>query len=83
MKKQTLTLLSLLALALTGCKNSYDSMEPNQNLIHSGHQWDVVKLNDSIAVCVPGLNASSKLTPVVINLHNPDCPCREKGGGNE
>ena len=81
MKKPTLTLLALLALTLTGCGS--DSREPNPNLLYSGHHWDVVRLNDSTVVCVPGLNASSKSTPVVINLHDPDCPCREKGGEND
>lgn len=74
MKKLTTAILSLLALTLTGCG---DKMKPNPNLIHSGYRWDVVRLNDTIVVCTPGLNASSKLTPAVINLNAPDCPCRE------
>lgn len=78
MKKPTLILLALLALTLTGCENN--SGKPNKNLLYSGQKWDIIRLNDSIVVCTPGLNANSKSTPVVINLHDPDCPCREKGG---
>lgn len=70
MKKSIISILSLLALTLTGCVDIHDGMTPNPNLIHSGHKWDVVRLNDSIVVCTPGLNASSKLTPVVVNLNN-------------
>lgn len=83
MKKLTLTLLALLAMTLTGCDDGHDGMKPNSNLIYRGHYWDIVRLNDSIVVCTPGLNGSSKSTPVVINLHDPDCPCREKGGEDE
>lgn len=75
MKKLTIAILALLA--LTGCG---DKMKLNPNLIYSGQKWDVVRLNDSIAVCTPGLNANSKLTPVVINLNTSGCPCSEKGG---
>ena len=74
-KKLLLTLLVLLALTLTGCKR-----EKEPNLLYCGNRWDIIRLNDSIVVCVPGF---SKSTPVVINLHDPDCPCREKGGENE
>lgn len=79
MKKLTTFLLALLALALTGCENG--NRQPN--VLYCGSRWDVVRLNDSTVVLVPGLNAKSGLTPVVINLHDPDCPCREKGGENE
>lgn len=85
MKKPTLTLLALLALTLTGCGSEEPQRCSNQtpNLIYEGHYWDIVRLNDSIVVCTPGFNGSSKSTPVVINLYDPDCPCREKGGGND
>ncbi len=85
MKKSTITLLALLALTLTGCgsEESQRCSNQNPNLIYRGHYWDIVRLNDSIVVCTPGLNGSSKSTPVVINLHDPDCPCREKGGEDE
>lgn len=88
MKKPTLTLLALLALlalTLTGCGNEEPQRRSNQNpnLIYSGHHWDVVRLDDSTFVCTPGLNGSSKSSPEVINLHDPDCPCREKGGEDD
>lgn len=80
--KLTVLILSLLALTLTGCGSEEPQRCSNQNpnLIYRGYYWDIVRLNDSIVVCTPGLNGSSKSTPVVINLHDPDCPCREKGG---
>lgn len=73
MKKPTLTLLALLAMTLTGCGS--DNIQPNPNLLYSGHYWEIVRLNDSIVVCTPGLNGGSKSTPVVISLHDPDCDC--------
>lgn len=80
-RKIKITLLALLALTLTGCGSEESQRCSNQtpNLIYRGYYWDIVKLNDSIVVCTPGLNGSSKSIPVVINLHDPDCPCREKG----
>lgn len=81
MKKPTLTLLALLALTLTGCEGN--SRKSNPNILYSGQKWDIVRLNDSIVVCTPGLNANSKSIPVVINLHDPDCPCREKGESHD
>lgn len=85
MKKLPLTLLAMLAMTLAGCGNEEPQRSSNQNpdLIYRGYYWDIVRLNDSIVVCTPGLNGSSKSTPVVINLNDPDCPCREKGGENE
>ena len=85
MKKPILTLLALLALTLTGCESEESQRCSNQNpnLIYRGHRWDVIRLNDNIVICTPGLNGSSKSTPVVINLHDPDCSCREKGGKDE
>lgn len=74
MKKTTLTLLALLALTMAGCGGK-DDIKPNPNLIYSGYRWDVVRLNDSIVVCAPGFNADSESTPIIINLHDPDCPC--------
>lgn len=61
-------LSALCAVALTGCdKERIGSGNPN--VIFSGQKWDMVKVNDSTVVCLPGLNADSELTPVVINLH--------------
>lgn len=81
MNKLTTLLLALCAVALTGCGDSdkESAKVENNNVLYRGHRWDVVKVNDSTVVCMPGLNGSSKSTPVVINLHDPDCPCREKG----
>lgn len=50
--------------------NGHQTPNTNSNVIFNGQKWDVVKLNDSIFVCLPGLNASSDLTPVIINIHH-------------
>lgn len=70
MKQQIATILlsALCGLALTGCGRSH---EKDSNVLYRGHRWDVVKVNDSTVVCMPGFNADSELVPVVINLHTP------------
>lgn len=83
MKKLILSIFALLALTLAGCELAgceSDIRKPNPNLLYRGHRWDVVRLNDTTVVCTPGLNADSKSTPVVINLHHSDGQCQEKGG---
>jgi len=42
--------------------------EPGGNVVYSGHKWDIVKLNDSTFLAVPGLNAKSDLKPVLLGL---------------
>lgn len=73
MKKPATLLLVLCTVALTGCGDSdkESAKVENNNVLYRGHRWDVVKVNDSIVVCLPGLDANSELVPVVINLHNP------------
>lgn len=80
--KPTILFLALCAVALTGCGDSHkERVTPkNGHVLFRGHKWDVVNVNDSTVVCLPGLNADSELSPTVINLNDPDCPCREKGG---
>lgn len=72
MKKPATLLLALCAVALTGCGDSdkESAKVENNNVLYRGHRWDVVKVNDSTVVCMPGFNADSELIPVVINLHN-------------
>lgn len=78
MKHLTTILAAVLcAVCLSGC-NKERIGRGNPNVLYSGQKWDVVKVNDSIVVCLPGLNADSELSPVVVNLHDPDCPCHNK-----
>lgn len=68
MKKPTLTLLALLALTLMGCENN--SSKPT---IVSKYEiyTDTIRGHVYLHVFGGGL------------LHDPDCPCREKGGKDE
>lgn len=74
MKKLTLTLLALLALMLTGCENPPKLTE---DVLFSNSNWCIVKLNDSTILCIPN---SQDATPTIINTHDLDRPCQEKGG---
>lgn len=79
-KKPTLTLLALLALTLTGCENIAVNAQPRQRVINSqprnnprmsriyfdGHYY--IKYDAGGRVSSPSI------------VHDPDCPCREKGG---
>lgn len=80
MKNLTLTLLALLALTLTGCENIAVNAQPQQNVINrqpqnnpcmsriffDGHYY--VKYDAGGRVSSPSIT------------HDPDCPCRKKGG---
>ena len=73
MKKPTLTLLALLALTLTGCEKLTQGYQEDRiadwmyTVEYSGHRYVVLCRNSSTTGMV----------------HDPDCPCREKGGENE
>lgn len=83
MKKPTLTLLSLLALTLTGCENVTVSAQSGQRIRNNhpqnnpymsriyfdGHYY--IKYDGGGRVSSPSIT------------HDPACPCREKGGENE
>lgn len=80
MKKLFLTLLALLALTLTGCENIEVNAQPRQRVINrqprnnprmsriyfDGHYY--IKYDAGGRVSSPSI------------VHDPDCPCREKGG---
>lgn len=77
MKKPTLTLLALLALTLAGCgeiKGEYDVDKEPQSRIseftRKGHKYLLYERYSGRAYGVAGIT------------HDPDCPCREKGGEN-
>lgn len=83
MKKPTLILLALLALTLTGCENIAVNAQPGQRVTNSqprnnprmsriyfdGHYY--IKYDNRGRVSSPSI------------VHDPDCPCREKGGEDE
>lgn len=70
MKKPTLTLLSLLALTLTGCQ---DNLRTHDNVVHYNAYWDIQRLNDSTLLIVPN---SADIIPIIKRItHDPDCPC--------
>lgn len=75
MKKTTLTLLALLALTLTGCEdNRQDKSESgvsrnlcSERITRFGHNY------------LYFYDRCGSYSPVNV-IHDPDCPCREKGG---
>lgn len=75
--KLTTTIIALLALTLTGCENP---PKTSDNVLFSNSNWSVVRINDSIVVCMP--NNCDK-TPTVISTNAPDCPCHKKGGWHD
>lgn len=74
MKKTTLPLLALLALTLTGC---VEYTPEEKQIIHEkdilNDLYTVEYKGHSYIVFKSGVNKGGI-------LHNPDCPCREKGG---
>lgn len=83
MKKLTISILSLLALALTGCKKP--TPEERQQIQERLQQIDdenlrgdlhTVEYNGHSYIIYQGRYKGGI-------AHDPDCPCREKGGENE
>lgn len=74
MKKLTLTLLALLALTLTGCENPSTNAQ-SQRIESSGipESLEVVKFKGHSYILYKGYRRGGI-------THDPDCPCREKGG---
>lgn len=69
MNKQTLTLLALLALTLTGCEGT------NNRYIRVVNDYDIYTdtIRGHVYLHVNGGGI----------LHDPDCPCREKGESHD
>lgn len=74
MKKPTLTLLALLALTLTGCEDNRTQTEIDADIAshitefnYKGHRY------------LKYYHRAGNATVAGIT-HDPDCPCREKGG---
>lgn len=79
MKKSIITLLALLALTLTGCvkESQMGKVNTDQQMLNS--------LNDKIVTAE--YNGHSYIIYKGYRkggiTHDPDCPCREKGGENK
>lgn len=78
MKKLTLTLLSLLALTLTGCEDNQANTKTN---IESGvsRKLKAERITRFGHSYVYFYDICGGYDPVNV-IHDPDCPCREKGG---
>ena len=50
------------------------------SVVYSGHKWDVVRVNDSVLLVVPGLNSSKDAAPVVVKLNG---SVKLNGNGDE
>lgn len=75
MKKLTLTLLSLLALTLTGCLE-----ESQMGKVDTNQQW-LSEIDDKIVTAEYRGHSYIIYKGVEKGgiTHDPDCPCREKG----
>lgn len=73
MKKLTILLLALSAVALTGCENptqeqiDADISAHINEFTYKGHHY-IIYRSDGVNSRIGGIT------------HDPDCPCREKGG---
>lgn len=81
MKKLTIAILALLALTLTGCENVAVNAQPRQSvnrqpqndpcmsrIYFDGHYYVKYETNSRLGI--------------ISITHDPDCPCKKKGGGN-
>lgn len=73
--KPTLTILALLALTLTGCTNKQISTDDNE-LSTFGDRIISAEYKGHSYIIYKGIERGGI-------THDPDCPCREKGGENE
>lgn len=79
MKKPTLTLLALLALTLTGCgkESQIGKVDTNQRVSNAVDDKIITaEYNGHSYIIYKGYRKGGI-------THDPDCPCREKGGENE
>lgn len=75
MKKPTLTLLALLALTLTGCEDNRTPEQKQQYLDNKyGSRIKTVNYRGHSYILYSEFRTGGGIT------HDPDCPCREKGG---
>lgn len=83
MKKLPLTLLALLAVTLTGCEDIAVNVPPQLNDINRQPQnhprMSRIYFDGHYYIKYDGGGRAS--SPSI--THDPDCPCREKGGEND
>ena len=81
MKKLTLTLLALLALTLTGCENTQAN---TGTTIESGvsRKLKAEKITRFGHNYLYFYDKCGAYDPVNV-IHDPDCPCRKKGGTDD
>lgn len=77
MKKPTLTLLALLALTLTGCESNKTQQQIDAEIAN-----EIAEFNYKGHRYLKYHHYAGNATVAGI-IHDPDCPCREKGGENE
>lgn len=70
--KILLILISVLfAVSLVGCTKQYEEANKQAECtIASTRRYKLVRVNDSILVCMPTSMAESSMKPIVINLKN-------------
>lgn len=76
MKKSIINLLAPLALTLTGCER------PTQEQIDADIASDITEFNYKGHRYIKYHQYAGRSSVAGIT-HDPDCPCREKGGENE
>ena len=76
-RKIKITLLALLALTLTGCESN-----KTQQQIDAGIANEITEFNYKGHRYLNYHHYAGNATVAGIT-HDPDCPCREKGGENE
>jgi hypothetical protein len=76
MKKPTLILLALLALTLTGC-GRIGEVDTNQNRLNDFDDAIMKAEYDGHSYIIYKGSQKGGIT------HDPDCPCREKGGSHD
>lgn len=78
MKKPTPTILALLALTLTGCESN---QTPEQKQQYLDNRYDgyikTVNYRGHSYILYSEYRTGGGI------IHDPDCPCREKGGEND
>lgn len=79
MKK--ITLLALLALTLTGCENTTTSAQQRAVINQPQNHPCMSRIYFDGHYYVTYDNRGRVSSPSI--THDPDCPCREKGGENE
>lgn len=77
MKKPILTLIALLALTLTGCESNKTQQQIDAEIAN-----EITEFNYKGHRYIKYYHYSGYSTVAGIT-HDPDCPCREKGGENE